>query len=104
MYNGNCLNRSNVLWPVKLYSLIHISIQIRYNTYARNFQLGVVISEEGKPSYLCSRKMTGPKKKYTVTGEELIIIVKTLKEFIIILILKDRNYTEHKILHLNFEL
>ena len=48
---------------------------------ASDYQLGEVISQEGKPIDFYSRKLTAPQTRYTVTEKELPNIVKTLKYF-----------------------
>ena len=51
------------------------------HTDASKFQLGAVISQEGKPIAFYSRKLTGPQTRYTTTERELLSIVEVLKEF-----------------------
>ena len=64
---------------------------------ARDYQLGAVIIQNGRPIYFYSRKLTGPQTRYTVTEKELLRIVETLKEFSTILLgQKLRIYTDHK--------
>ena len=66
-------------------------------TDARNFQLGVVISHNGKPIAFYIRKITGDQKIYKVTEKELLRIIETLKEFRTILLgQRLRIYTDHK--------
>ena len=48
---------------------------------ASEFQLGEVISQDGKRIVFYSRKLTNPQQQYTVTETELLSIVETLKEF-----------------------
>ena len=50
-------------------------------TYASTFQLGVVITQKGKPIAHCSRKLTITQLNYTTTECELLAIVETSKEF-----------------------
>ena len=45
----------------------------------RNYQLGAVMIQNGKPIAFYSQKFTKTKTRYTVTEKELINIVKTLK-------------------------
>ena len=67
------------------------------HTYVRNYHLGAVISQNGKPIPFYSRKLTGPQTRYTVTEKGLLSIVETLKEFRTILIgQKLKIYTDHK--------
>ena len=56
------------------------------HTDARYFQIGAVISQEGKLIALYSRKPTGLQTQYTVTENELLGIVKNLREFFTILL------------------
>ena len=51
------------------------------HTDARNYQLGEVISQGGKPIVFYIHKLTGPQTRYTVTEKELLSLVKTSKEF-----------------------
>ena len=46
----------------------------KIHTYASTFQLGAVISQEGKPIAFYSRKLTDIKQRYTVTEKELISV------------------------------
>ena len=52
---------------------------LKIHTNASDFQLVVVISQKGKPIALYSRKLTGVKKRYTVTEKELLSTFETLK-------------------------
>ena len=68
------------------------------HTDARDYQLGAVIIQNDKPIAFYSCKLTGLQKRYTVTEKELLSIVKTLKEFHMILLGKKlKVYTDHKI-------
>ena len=49
------------------------------NTDISDFQLVAVNSQEGKPIFFYSRKLTTPQKRYTVTEMKLLSTVKTLK-------------------------
>ena len=68
------------------------------HTDASKFQLGTVISQEGKPIAFYSRKMNSAHQNYTTTEKELLSIVETLKEFRNILLGHQiMVYTDHKI-------
>ena len=51
------------------------------HTDASKTQLGAVVSQEGKPIAFYSKKLNAAQKRYTTTEQELLNIVKTLKEF-----------------------
>ena len=71
----------------------------KIHTDASTFQLGLLISQKGKPINSYSRKRTYAQKRYTATEKELLNIVETLKDFITILLgQKLRIYTDHKYL------
>ena len=63
-----------------------------------------MIIRYGKPIALYRHKLSGPQINYTVTEKELIGIVKTLKEFLTILLGKQFNiYADHRnITHQDF--
>ena len=67
------------------------------HTDASDFQLGAVISQEGKPVVFFSRKLNSAQKNYTTTEKELLSIVECCKEFRNILFgYPIRVYSDHK--------
>ena len=74
------------------------------HTDSSNYQLGAVISQEGKPIAFYSRKLSDAQKRYTTTEQELLSIVEVLKEFRNILLGHQITvYTDHRNLtHKNF--
>ena len=67
------------------------------HTDASDFQLGAVISQEGKPIAFYSRKLNQAQRNYTTTERELLSIVETLKEYRNILLGYTINiYTDHQ--------
>ena len=67
------------------------------HTDASNFQLGGVISQDGKPIAFYSRKLNDAQTRYTTTEQELLSIVEILKEFRNILLgHKIIVHTDHK--------
>ena len=79
--------------------LVYLDFNKRIYIYtdASKFQLGAVIIQYAKPIALYSHKLTQPQQQYTVTENELLSIVETLKEFCIILLGQRINiYTDHK--------
>ena len=50
-------------------------------TDASSRQLGAIITQDNRPIAFFSRKLTEAQEKYSVTEQELLAIVDTLKEF-----------------------
>eukprot|EP00804_Cyclotella_cryptica_P005402 CCRYP_017075-RA/>CCRYP_017075-RA protein AED:0.55 eAED:0.55 QI:0/0/0/1/0/0/2/0/284 len=50
-------------------------------TDSSKFQLGAVITQNNRPLAFFSRKLSQVQQKYSVTEQELLVIVETLKEF-----------------------
>jgi hypothetical protein len=59
----------------------NFEIPFAVHTDASAYQLGAVISQNGKPIAFYSRKLTPTQTWYTTTERELRSIVETLKEF-----------------------
>ena len=67
------------------------------HTDASKYQLGAVISQEGKPIAFYSRKLNSAQLNYTTTERELLAIVETLKEFRNILLGQEiKVWTDHQ--------
>jgi len=77
------------------------------HTDASHYQLGAVVSQEGKPIAFYSRKLNPAQTRYTTTERELLSIVETLKEYHNILLGQAiKVFTDHKNLvykHFNTE-
>jgi len=50
------------------------------HTNASHYQLGAVVSQEGKPIAFCSRKLNPAQTRCTISERELLSIAETLKE------------------------
>jgi hypothetical protein len=67
------------------------------HTDASHYQLGAVISQNGKPIAFYSRKLKPEQTRYTTTERELLSIVETLKEYRNILLGHQIEvHTDHK--------
>jgi hypothetical protein len=64
----------------------NFEIPFKVHTDASTYQLGTVISHNGKPIAFYSRNLTPTQTRYTTTERELLSIVETLKEFRTILL------------------
>jgi hypothetical protein len=51
------------------------------HTSASYYQLGAIISQDNHPLAFCSHKLQLAQVRYTTTERELLLIIKTLKEF-----------------------
>jgi RNase H-like domain found in reverse transcriptase len=69
----------------------------KIHTDASHYQLGAVISQEGKPIAFYSQKLNPAQTRYTTTERELLSIVKTLKKYRNILLGQQIEvFTDHK--------
>ena len=67
------------------------------HTDASHYQLGAVISQNGKPIAFCSWKLNPAQTRYTTTERELLSIVETLKEYCNIFFGHEMEvFTDHK--------
>ena len=57
------------------------SLEFNIHTDASHYQLGSVITQNGKPIAFYSRKLQPAQMRYTTTERELLSTVETLKEF-----------------------
>jgi len=77
------------------------------HTDASHYQLGAVVSQDGKPIAFYSRKLNPAQTRYMTTERELLSIVETLKEYRNILLGQQiKVFTDHKNLvykHFNTE-
>jgi hypothetical protein len=75
----------------------YFSKSFTIHTDASHYQLGGVISQDGKPIAFYSRKLNDAQTRYTTTERELLSIVETLKEYCNILLgHKIEVLTDHK--------
>jgi RNase H-like domain found in reverse transcriptase len=75
----------------------NFSTPFQIHTDASHYQLGAVISQDGKPIAFYSRKLKPEQTRYTTTERELFSIVETLKEYRNILLgHKIEVFTDHK--------
>jgi len=67
------------------------------HTDASHYQLGAVVSQDGRPIAFYSRKLNPAQTRYTTTERELLSIVETLKEYKNILLGSEIEvFTDHK--------
>ncbi len=68
-----------------------------FYTDSSKFQLGAVMTQNNRPLAFFSRKLSPTQQKYSVTEQELLAIVETLKEFKCMLWGQTITvYTDHK--------
>jgi hypothetical protein len=74
-----------------------VSKEFENHTDTSKLQLGVCISQDGKPVAFYSRKLSPAQTRYTTTERELLSIVETLKEFRNILLgQRIKVHTDHE--------
>ena len=96
MWSKRNLSTSNTFCPTLL-SYPGLNRKFDIHTDAIDYQLGTVIIQEGKPIAFYIRKSTDLQTRYTVTEEEYLSLVETLKEFCAILLgQRLKIYTKHK--------
>jgi len=67
------------------------------NNDANHYQLGAVVSQDGKPIAFCSHKLNPAQTRYTTTERELLSIVETLKEYRNVLLGQEIEvFSDHK--------
>jgi len=74
------------------------------HTDASHYQLGAVVSQDGKPIAFCSRKLNPAQTQHTTTERELLSIAETLKEYRNMLLRQQIEvFTDHKnLVHKHF--
>lgn len=79
-----------------LLSYLQFDCPFKIYTDTSKHQLGAVIMQEGKPVAYYSRKLSISQRNYSTIEQELLAIVKTLKEFWLILLGQQITvYTDH---------
>jgi len=88
---------SNARYPACILSLVSSVVMIA-SSDASHYQLGAVVSQDGKQIAFFSRKLNPAQTRYTTTERELLsIIVETLKEYRNILLGQEIEvFTDHK--------
>ena len=80
-------------------SLAYLDFNKRFviHKYASDYQLGALIIQDIKPIAFYVRKLNSLQTRYTVTENEYLSMVKTLKEFRTILLGQQfKTFTDHK--------